>query len=203
MSRFRVFLLGLLTVFAVFCTSPGNIPIVHELVLGSGGISILAGTLGGAEAKLQCTTGNIHGKQLLLGAGSGRHSFFSCKFEKPAGCKLSAAQESKLEASFIYQEESATLALLTGAGTSEEFVSLEIENKPGETCVVTGTFPITGRQMVEMPTGGEGKVNQEIVAKKSESFLKFGGNAASLSFKVEIHLGGSNIGSAWLVMTGE
>jgi hypothetical protein len=139
----------------------------------------------------------------LLGKGSGVFIFLGCRIEKPAGCKLSAAQEVKLEANFTTQQESATLATLTGSGPGEEFISVTIENKPGETCAATGSYTITGKQMVESPTGAEGKVEQEVVAKKSESLLKAGGNSVSLSSKGEVHLGGADKGSAWLAMAGE
>lgn len=223
MPRYKLSLLGLLAVLVVggmsaasasadsctggshfvFCTSPGNVPIVHELILGLAGLAVLAGTISGVEVKIHCLDGHIHGKVTLLGAGSGVHLNLHCKIEKPTSCKLSTAQESDLEADFTYQQESATLATLTGAGANSEYVTVQIESKPGETCVAAGNFAITGTQMVETPTGGEGKVEQEIVAKKAESNLKLGGNSASLSFKGEIHLGGANIGSAWLVMAGE
>lgn len=187
----------------VACTWPGNVPIVHELALGLGGLSVLAGTIGGAEVKAHCPDAHSHGELTLLGEGSGAFVFLGCKLEKPAGCKLSAAQEKEVEAQFTTKQESATLATLSGSGPGEEFLNVTIESMPGETCVSTGQFSVTGKQMVESPTGGEGKVEQEVVAKKSESLLKVGGNSMSLSSKGEVHLGGANKGSAWLGMAGE
>lgn len=223
MSRFRLFLLGLLAVLAVgavasasasaqtctggshfvFCTSPGNTPLENELVLGLGGLSVLAGTPLGVEVKVHCPDVHFHGELTKLGAGSGILTFLGCRVEKPTQCKLSTAQESKIEANFTSNQESATLATFTGSGTNQEFTSLTLESKPGESCLAAGTFKVTGSQMVETPTGGEGKVEQEVVAKKAESNLKFGENSASFSSKGEVHLGGANLGSAWLVMTGE
>jgi hypothetical protein len=176
---------------------------VHELALGLGGLSVLAGTIGGAEVKADCPDAHSHGELTLLGEGSGSFVFLGCKLDKPAGCRLSAPQEEEVEAHFTTKQESATLATLTGSGPGEEFISVTIENKPGETCVSTGQFSVTGKQMVESPTGGEGKVEQEVVAKKSESLLKVGGSSMSLSSKGEVHLGGADKGSAWLGMAGE
>jgi hypothetical protein len=178
-------------------------PIVHELALGLGGLSVLAGTIGGAEVKADCQDAHSHGELTLLGEGSGAFVFLGCKLEKPAGCKLSAAQEKEVEAHFTTRQESATLATLTGSGPGEEFINVTIERKSGESCAAEGQFTITGKQMVESPTGGEGKVEQEVVAKKSESLLKVGANSVSLSSKGEVHLGGANKGTAWLAMAGE
>jgi len=121
----------------------------------------------------------------------------------PAKCKLSAADEQDIHVRFNGQKESLTLGLVTGAGAGEEITSLHIENKPGEICVTTGTFAVTGRQMVETPNGAKGELDQEVVAKKSESFMKLGTSAASFSGTAKVHLGGANIGSAWLIMHGE
>lgn len=227
MSRIRLLLLGLLAVLAVgavsavssasaetctggshwvVCTSPGNVPVVHELVLGlskSGVSSVLAGLLGGVEAKFSCPDVHFHGTFELLGMVSGLLYFLNCKEEKPNTCKLSAADEVEIVAHFLGQLESATLALFTGTGAAEEFATLEVENAPGQTCPTTGLLPVTGKQMVELPGGAVGSENQEVVAKKSESFLKFASQTASFSSTAEVHLGGANAGSAWLVMSGE
>lgn len=188
----------------VFCTSPGNIPMAPELILGTSGLSLFAGTLGGASARFHCLTGDIGGTLESLGAFLGLLLFLSCKEEKPLGCKLSMDQElNGIHAIFTGQQESATLATLTGRGPNETLTALEIENKPGETCVSSGSFSVTGKQMVETPKGGEGVIRQEIVAKKVGSSLKFAGSAASFSTTAEVHLGGTNKGSTWLVMAGE
>jgi hypothetical protein len=61
---------------------------------------------------------------------------------------------------------------------------------------------VTGKQKVETPTGGTGKVEQEVVAKKSGSGgLKPGAGGASFSSSAKVMLGGANIGTAWLVLT--
>jgi hypothetical protein len=184
----------------VFCTSPGNLPIENELVLGLGGLSVLAGTISGAAATFHCPDVHFHGELTTLGAGFGSLTFLHCVEEKPASCEL---EESTIVANFTSQQENATLATFTGSGTGNTFTTLKIKAKAGETCVAAGNFAVTGSQMVETPTGGEGKIEQEVQAKKAESNLKIGGNSASFSSKGEVHLGGANAGSAWLVMAGE
>jgi hypothetical protein len=221
MARFRLWLLALSVVFVVsavsigsasadsctggthlvFCTSPGNLPLVGELVLGTGGLALVASILGGAEAKFDCPLFDFHGVLEKLGAYTLLLLFLTCKEEKPAGCKLSAADEKEVHTEFIGQKQSLTLGLVTGSGPGEEITSFHVENAPGKTCIQTGTFSITGRQMVEMSEGAT--VDKEVTAKKSESFMKLGVERASFSGIAKVHLGGANIGSAWLVMHGE
>jgi hypothetical protein len=221
MSRFRLLLLGLLAVLAVgavsaasaetctggsslvACSSPGNIPLVGELALGTGGLDLFGSILGGTEVKFHCSKSDTYGVLGKLGAGTGLFLLLNCKEEKPAGCKLSAADEKEIDSTFIARQQSLGLVLFTGAGAGEEFTSLHVEKNGAESCVGTGTFKVTGRQMAETPTGKEGKIEQEIVAKKSESFLKLGVEAGSFGGTTKLHLGGANIDSAWLVMHGE
>jgi hypothetical protein len=225
MSRFRLLLLGLLAVLAVgavsaasasavdtcnggihlvFCND-ANEPLDGETVLGLGGLALLASILGGAEAKFHCPDFHVTGTLGLLGAATGLLLFLHCKEEKPASCKLSAADEKEIDAKYIVQQETLTLALFTGSGTGEEFTSLHVESKPGETCVATGTFPVKGRQMVETSKGVT--VDQEVTAKKAESFLKFGVEPASFNGVAKVHLAGTlnmaNLGLAWGVLHGE
>ncbi|HEY2283919.1 MAG TPA: hypothetical protein VGH60_10260 [Solirubrobacteraceae bacterium] len=221
MSRFRLILLGLLAVVAVgavsagpasadscnggahvvFCTSPGNLPLVGETVLGSGGLALLASIIGGAEAKFHCPSFDVTGTLGELGVGKGLLLFLNCKEELPGGCKLSAANEKEIDANFNTQQQTTGLALDTGSGTGEEFTSLAVESKPGESCAANGTLKVTGKQMVETTTGAA--VNQTVTAKKAESFLKLGAEKASFNGVAQVHLGGANLGSAWLVMSGE
>jgi hypothetical protein len=222
MSRFRLFLLGLLAVLAVgavsagsaladtctggshqvFCTSPGNLPLVGETVLGLGTLALLAGKVGGAEARFHCPDFHVTGKLGELGASSGLLLFLNCKEEKPAQCKLSTSDEKEIDAEFTAQQETTGLALLTGSkGPGEEFTVLHVEKKPGETCVGEGTLKVAGRQMVETSTGAA--LDQTVTAKKAESSLKLGAAEASFNGVSKVHLGGTNKGSLWLVMSGE
>jgi hypothetical protein len=220
MSRFRLILVGLFVVVAVgavsvgsasadscnggthlvFCTSPGNLPLVGETVSGLGGLALLASVIGGAEAKFDCSDFHVTGTLGKLGAGKGLLLFLKCKEEKPAGCKLSLENEKEIDANFNAQQETTGLALDTGAGAGEEFTSLAIENKPGETCFANGALKVTGRQMVETSTGAG--LSQTVTAKKAESFLKFG-EKASFSGVAVVHLSGANADANWLVMSGE
>jgi len=221
MSRFRLLFLGLLAVVAVgavsagsasadsctggsnvvFCTSPGNLPLVGETVLGLGTLALLAGIVGGLEARFHCPDFHVTGTLGKLGASTGLLLFLNCKEEKPAGCKLSEANELAIDALFTEQQETAGLATLTGSGkgVSEEFAKLTVESKPGETCVVKETLNVTGKQMVETSTVAA--VDQTVTAKKAESTLKLGSAAASFNGVAKVHLGGANIGSAWLALT--
>ncbi|HEY2283921.1 MAG TPA: hypothetical protein VGH60_10275 [Solirubrobacteraceae bacterium] len=221
MSRFRLVLLGLLAVAAVsavsaasasadscnggthlvFCTSPGNLPLVGETVSGLGGLALLTSIIGGAEAKFDCSDFHASGTLGELGASTGLLLFLNCKEEKPAGCKLSAANEKEIDAHFNAQQETTGLALDTGSGAGEEFTSLTVENKPGETCAANGALKVTGKQMVETSTGAG--LSQTVTAKKAESFLKLGVEKATFSGVAPVHLSGANADANWLVMSGE
>jgi hypothetical protein len=207
-----LFLLGLPVVLAatdscnggsnfVFCLSPGNTPIHSESVLGTSGLSLLTGLIGGASAKFHCKSDDFRATLGLLGLATGLIAFLNCKEELPTNCKLTAADEAEIHVLFHVQLRSATLALVTGTkGVNEEFASVHIEAGGG--CAIPGTYIVKGKQLVEFPTGEAGKEVQEIVAKKSGSFLKLGNEAGSFSAAAKVHLGGANKGSAWLIMKG-
>ncbi|HEY2282208.1 MAG TPA: hypothetical protein VGH60_01505 [Solirubrobacteraceae bacterium] len=172
-----------------------------ETGLGPGGLVLVASILGGAEARFDCASADGTGTFGKLGASTGLYLLLNCKEEKPAGCKLSAASEKEIDANFTGQQETTGLTLFIGSGAGEEFTTYTIESKPGETCVVNGAQKITGRQMAETSTAAA--VDQTATAKKAESFLKLGTEKASASGVGKFHLGGANLGSAWLTMNGE
>jgi hypothetical protein len=221
MSRFRLFLLGLLVVLAagaasaapasadsctgglnlVFCNSPANLTLVAASVLGSGGLALLASRIGGNEVKVHCASSDFSAVLGRLGLYTGLMALLNCKEVLPVNCKLSAAKEAEIHILFHAQQKSVTLALFTGTGPNEGFADLDII-VGGSCAILPGLYSITGKQLVEMPTGAEGRLEQEIGAKKSESFLKLGTEPASFSGRDTLHLGGFDQGSAWLVMTG-
>jgi hypothetical protein len=222
MSRFRLLLLGLLAVLAIgavasasasaadscnggpnwiFCND-NNEPLLLETVLGTSGTAILASHLGGAEAKFECSSDDFSALLEHLGIGSGLILFLGCKETEPAGCSLSSTE---VHATFTFQTEGTELATFTGNknGTSKEFAQLTVTG-----CSVSGSYPVTGTQMVELKNGGVSKVEHEIVAKKSQSNLKLGVETASFSSSTtNAHLGGTanmaNLNLAWLIMSGE
>lgn len=220
MSRIRLFLIGLLVVLAagavasasasadkcsggtnfVFCND-NNEPLHNTAVLGTSGLSLLSGNIGGATARFHCKKDDFKGTLELLGASSGLILFLECVEEKPAGCDLSTSQEKEINAQFTAQQKSLTLSLFTGSKNqaTEEFAALEIRNL-GTCAIPTGNYPVKGKQLVETPKGGESKVEHEIVATKAGSFLTFNGHEASFSSTTtNAHLA-SSLG--WLVMEG-
>jgi hypothetical protein len=198
MSRIRLLLLGLLAVLAVgvvasasasadscsggtslvFCS--GSEALVGKEVLGTSGAAVLAGTTGGAEIKISCTSDDFKATLGALGASKGLILFLKCVQEKPAGCDLSAAQAKEIDAKFTAAQRSTTLSLFTGEGAGSEFVSLEITNL-GTCAIPTGSYPVAGKQLVETPEGEVSKTEHEIIAKKAGSFLTFDGHPASFS----------------------
>jgi hypothetical protein len=220
MSRIRLLLLGLLAVVAVSaaasasasaetCTGGSHFvfcndnqePLTGAAVLGLGGLALLAGHLGGVEAKFDCSDVHFSATLEKLGSGKGLLQFLNCKEEKPAKCKLSTAQEKEIDAKFNVQQNSVTLATFTGSGTGELFTELVVENKGAEVCAVPGVYPVTKRQIVSTPKGGSSLVNQEIIATKANSELTLGSESASFSSTTNNAMLSS--GLAWLVMAGE
>ena len=223
MSRFKLFLPGLLLLAAVmamsgFATASASAdtclngvhfvwcndneePLVGALITGTSELSLLAGHLGGVEARFHCKKDDFDATLGELGSATGLILFLECKEEKPAKCKLSAADEKEIDAKFTAQAESATLSTFTGSGKGEEFASLVVENAGSETCAVPGTYPVTGKQMVSTPEGGVSKSEHEIVALKSGSTLKLNGESASFSSTTKNAKLSS--GLAWLLMEGE
>jgi len=214
MSRFRLILLSLFAVFAfsalasasasaacsdggiksVFCFHT-NVEIHEELALGTVHLSLLSGVLGSTTTKIHCKDGTFHGKILLLGLGTGVISYLGCTVEKPASCTVAQPIVANVHALLSSGVMPAT-GTFTGTGANEKYTSITLE---GESCVVKGTFEVNGSQLVEFPEGETSKVKHEIVANKTGSHLKFGGNTASYSGTALIHLASE---LPWLIMLG-
>jgi hypothetical protein len=189
----------------LFCAFPGNVEI-HELsVTGEGGLSVLALTIAGTETKLHCKDNRFAGTLHLLGVAIGEVDFLGCTVEKPAGCSVQGDESHPgLVLGFVHIQllsglmGTGLLGLATGnrtGGEAEEFAKLEITG----TCVAKGSWSVVGLQIVELPEAETGKLAHEIVAKKANSKLKFGGNAASFSSTANVHL---HSDESWLVMLG-
>jgi hypothetical protein len=86
--------------------------------------------------------------------------------------------------------------LITGTRSGEELTTLTIA---GGSCIIAGTYTVSGLQTVELPSGKTSLVEHEIVAKKSGSKLKLGTESVSLSSTAKVHLAS---GSSWLIMSG-
>jgi hypothetical protein len=223
MSFFRLSLLGLFVVCAVgavsgsasaeTCTGGSHFvfcndnqePLVGETALSTSGLVLFVSHLGGGEFKSHCLTADYEGTFGKLGAASGLGLFLHCTELEPAGCEFSSNQKKEIDFEFTAQLEGATLATVTGSknAATKEFTTLEIVN-----CSVSGDYSVTGTQMVEMPKGAQSLLNQEFVAKKSQSALKLGVEVGSFSTTAtNAHLGGAlnmaNLDLAWLVMAGE
>jgi hypothetical protein len=158
--------------------------------------------VGGAELKLHCPKDDFHGFLELLGKTKGLILFLGCTVVKPAGCALSSTEIHVKFKDQLVGHPGPAEDEFTGEGTGEEFTTINIESKPGETCVATGTFPITGKQKCGLPEFGTALVVHDIDCKKSGSALKLGGNTASFSSLALIHLGPPNLGLRWYIDLG-
>lgn len=221
MSRFKLMLLSMFAVLAVgaiasasasatdvcsggmkfvFC-SDTNQPLVGAAVDGVSHLSLLLGTIGGAEAKFDCLKDDFKATLEALGASKGLILFLECKQQLPANCKLTPADEVSIHALFTAQVEGGhELSTFTGSkGAGEEFAALEVAEGGG--CAIPGTYTVTGKQMVDMPKAGESLALHEIVALKRNSALKLGTEKASFSSTALVHLSATPT-LPWLIMLG-
>ena len=230
MSRTRLMILTLLAVFIVsavvlpsalaepkkcatgsthwvFCYN-NNEEMSSQKIEGSGGRAVLASTLGG-EAKFECETSTLVAELESLGKGKGTLTLHTCKETLPEGCKLSAAEKTEIKLAFAetltseYKKGVLPEAAFAGTGAGEEIYNLMIEHETSACPIPGGKYKITGKQETELPNAEESLTEHEIVAKKSLSNLKVGGNEASLSATDKVKMSSSHGGSlAWYVGLG-
>jgi hypothetical protein len=221
MSRVRLVLLGVLAAcalsaaaastpaFAGSCTGSTNWVFCSgtgfelgsagpTLVLGLAGLVLAAASIGTAEVKVHCRDVHFHGLLLALGHFHGTLLFLWCQLIKPTSCKLSTSEEKDIRAPFLGRLTGGKTATITGTGTGEEFVTIEIVEKSG--CSIVNRYVIKGSQLIEIPKGeAVGVEEQEGVAKKSGSHLFFGVEPLSANGTGNAMLAA---GGAWLNMFG-
>jgi hypothetical protein len=230
MSRTKLMILALLAAFAVsaivltpalaepkkcatgsthwvFCYN-NNEEMSSQKVEGSGGKAVLASTIGG-EAKFECETSTLTADLESLGKGKGTITLHTCKETKPEHCRLTAAEETEIKLAFSeslsseFKKEIPPEAAFAGTGSGEEIYNLTIEHETSACVIPAGGYKITGKQETELPKAEESLAEHEIVAKKSLSDLKVGGNEASLSATDKVKMSSSHGGSlAWFVGLG-
>jgi hypothetical protein len=176
-------------------------------VEGTGGVSILAATIGAAEAEFECKEVKLVAELEAEGKGGGTITLSKCKETKPAHCKLSNAEEKEIKLKFAESligklEKGKSETELSGTGPSEEISKLNIEHETSECAIVAGGYKVTGKQDAELPSVETLLVEHEVVAAKSGSHFKIGGNEASLSSTIKIKLSTTHVGETWYVGLG-
>jgi hypothetical protein len=230
MSRTRLILMALLAAFVVsavvlapamaepkkcatgsthwvFCYN-NNEEMSNQKAEGSGGTAILASTIGG-EAKFECDSSTLAAELEASGKGKGTITLHKCKETLPEHCRLTAAEETEIKLPFAetlsseYKKGVPPEAAFAGTQAGEEIYDLGIEHETSACPIPTGSYAITGKQETELPKAEESLTEHEIVAKKSLSDMKIGGNAASLSATDKVKMSSSHGGSsAWYVGLG-
>ncbi len=178
-----------------------------QKVSGTGGTSILAATMGAAEAEFECKENTFAGELEASGKGGGTLTLLKCKETKPAHCRLTAAEEKEIKFHLIEAligklEKGKAEAQFTGAGAGEEVIKLTLEHENSECPIPSGGYKVTGKQYVELPKAEESLTEHEIVAEKSGSYFKVGENEASLSSTAKVKLLSPHEGSSWYVGLG-
>jgi hypothetical protein len=175
---------------------------------GTGGVSLLAGTIGAAEAKFECKEVALVSELESSGKGKGSITLSKCKETKPLHCKLSAAEEKEILISFKealfgkLETPGSPEVEFSGAGAGEEIGQLEIEHETSECGIVPGNYKVTGKQDAQLPVAEELHVEHEVVAKKSGSNFKIGENEASLSTTLKVKLSSPHEGAPWYIGLG-
>jgi hypothetical protein len=203
MTNGRMLLLALLAVLAAGAVlsapaiaSPYEFEIEGKAVLtstsieGTSGLLLLAGTIGGSEARIECPEDTLTGDFEAEGLSKDTLLLKKCIATKPTGCTASLTIEAKVTDRLLESGE-VPEAELTGAGAGEELAKITLEG-----CTLTGTYALSGKQICELPKSQEELTEHEFVCKKAASKLKLGGNTASLSNTEDVE---TSSGKKWQV----
>ncbi len=174
-------------------------------VSGTGGVSILAATIGAAEAEIECKEDSLAAELESSGKGKGTLTLLKCKEIKPLHCRLTAAEEKEIKLHFTESliGTGKPQAQFVGTGPEEEFYNLEIEHESSGCTIPAGGYKVIGKQDAELPKAAESLSEHEVVVEKSGSYLYVGGNEASLSGTAKVKMSSSHEGSsAWFIGLG-
>jgi hypothetical protein len=170
---------------------------------GTFGVSTLKATVGGVASEVECKKGKSSGlikdgSSGTMGKSTTGNTFEECKLLKPANCKLTAANESKIKTAELQG------ALLLTAGRIEDKLAppesglaiIGIEGKES-TCVIAEVekpklFEITGSQICEIDKGNAEAeaeaTTHKIICKISGGSLKIGGSIAEMTNESTVKL---------------
>ena len=173
-------------------------------VEGTDGVSVFTATVGTVKTEVECKKGKASG--IIEGVASGTagksviiNKIEECKLLKPANCKLTAANESKIKTA----ELGGTLTLTGGRiedklanPESGGFALINIEGKENS-CVIAEpekpkTFEVSGSQLCEIDkANGEAETEattHKLICKTSGGSLKLGGNLAEMTSESTVKL---------------
>jgi hypothetical protein len=175
-----------------------------EKVEGTDSVSVFATTVASVKTEVECKNGKVtgsieNGSGGTVGKSKITNTFESCKLLKPANCKLTAANESKIKTTELKG------ALTLTAGRIEDkleppsgaaFASISIEGKE-PSCVIAETenpktFNITGYQLCETDKSNAeietAAVTHKIICKTSGGGLELGTNGAEMTSEATLKL---------------
>jgi hypothetical protein len=175
-----------------------------EKAEGTDSVSVFTTTVATVKTEVECkggkTSGSIeNGSGGTAGKSKITNTFENCKLLKPANCKLTAANESKIKTS----ELRGTLTLTSGRiedklepPSGAAFASISIEGVENS-CVIAEpekpkTFNITGFQLCETDKSNAeietAAVTHKIICKTSGSGLELGTNGAEMTSEATLKL---------------
>lgn len=197
-SNIKIFLITLLSVGITVATAAaaaalaapdeyvveGKGLLLSKNIEGTSGSSLIAGTVGVTEVRIECTQDTLTGSVESGGLGKTAVLLKKCVATKPAGCTVKLTIEASAKSAISENAEKLDEEL-TGSGIGEELAKVEIG---GAGCAAAGSFALDGKQLCELPNGEEALVEHEVVCKKAGSNLKLAGNAATLSSTEKVKL---------------
>jgi hypothetical protein len=172
---------------------------------GSGEKALLAGTIGGLPVKFECASSTLESELELEGKGKGTLVLHECVETAPEHCRLNAAESKRIELNFAesltgaLKKPGAPEAVFSGTGPGEEIYALEIEHQTSECAIPEGGYQITGKQKAELPNAETLSTEHEMIAKKTLSSFKIGGNPATMSMTAKVKL---SSGAEWYIGLG-
>ncbi len=160
-------------------------------VEGTSGVSLLATTVAGVKAEIECTQDTLTGKVETGGNGSTTLLLKKCTESKPAHCSVPETIEGKLKDKLIGTGTPEELFEAASGGTISEI------KITGAECAISGVYPLKGTQTCELPKAEEEVAEHETACKTSGSKLKIGEVTATFSSVEKVKL---TSGKKWAVL---
>jgi hypothetical protein len=160
---------------------------------GTGGEAVLTSELGGAEVSIICAKGKSTNEIEPGGAtGSGEATFETCTVgnskERFVTCEVPNVLV-KFTSQLIEQASELRAELKPNEEGKTRFTNIVIKNKGSETCLVKGTFPVTGTAFALIPNANTLKILHLLDFSLADNkSLKLNGKAATLSTSISINV---------------
>ncbi|HEV3320420.1 MAG TPA: hypothetical protein VG053_11945 [Solirubrobacteraceae bacterium] len=157
-------------------------------------------TVAGVKINSECTTEKLSGALIEGGApgrGAGALEYEGCTIKKPEHCAVKNPVIAKTRSEFVQDSTETRIYTLFSPATGEIYTEITLEGSGG-TCVLAGTYPITGSVLAEISPEKEevlsGKVilpttaltkYKNLAKEEKTAGLSIGGNPVTMSGQSE------------------